>query len=92
MATLPITADLKEIVQRVARQPVRQIFNDKRKTFERRYKFAGIRDLSPRQVATIAREISVKHPTEKFQVISMDTTKGKWPHNGYFDGLIVKVL
>ena len=93
MAVNPITVDLREIVTKVTGTAPRHIFNDKRKTFTRRYKFAGIRDLSNKQVEKIHRKISERHPNEKFEVVNVDTMKkAKWPHYQAFTGLIVRVL
>lgn len=92
MAIHPITADLKKIVTKVANKAPRTIFNDKRVTFERRYKFAGIRDLTKKQVAQIHRKISEKHPGAKFEVINVKTSGAKWSNHNAYNGLIVKVM
>lgn len=92
MAIHPITADLKKIVTKVANKAPRTIFNDKRVTFERRYKFAGIRDLTEKQVAKIHRKISEKHPGAKFEVINVKTSGAKWSDHNTYNGLIVKVM
>ena len=92
MAILPFTASLKKVVTKVAGRPPITIFNDKRVTFERRYKLAGIRDLSPKQVQKIEKKLAKRHPDVRFEVKNVDTSKGKWPSHTFFTGLIVKVL
>ena len=93
MAVNPITGDLRTIVTQVTGISPRHIFNDKRKTFTRRYKFAGIRNLSKKQVAKIHLKISKLHPNKTFEVVNVDTIKkqkGSWVSR--YTGLIVKVL
>lgn len=92
MAIHPITADLKKIVTKVTNKVPRTIFNDKRVTFERRYKFTGIRDLTEKQVAKIHRKISEKHPGTKFEVINVKTSGTEWSYHNAYTGLIVKVM
>ena len=93
MALNPITGDLRTIVTQVTGISPQYIFNDKRKTFTRRYKFAGIRDLSKKQVKKIHHKISKLHPNKMFEVVNVDTIKkNKGPYVSRHTGLIVKVL
>jgi hypothetical protein len=93
MAVNPITVDLRAIVTKVTGISPKHIFNDKRKTFTRRYKFPGIRNLSKKQVTKIHLKISKLHPNKMFEVVNVDTIKkqkGSWVSR--YTGLIVKVL
>lgn len=92
MATSQLTIDLKKIVTKVSGTAPKAIFNDKRVTFQRRYKFAGIRDLSDKQLAKIERKISERHPGLRFEVQNKKTAKAKWPNHNAFTGLTIKVL
>jgi hypothetical protein len=92
MAMNPITADLRVIVTKVTGISPHYIFNDARKTFTRRYKFAGIRNLSKEQVEKIHRKISKLHPNKTFEVVNVDTKKNKLSCMSRYTGLIVKVL
>ena len=92
MAILPFTVSLKSVILDVVGKKPKVIFNDKRVTFERRYKLAGIRDLTKRQVDQIEQQLKEMHPEVQFELKNVHTDRGQWPHYAYFDGLIVKVL
>ena len=53
MKTSPLTKDLKKIVVSVTGISPKCVFNDKRKTFKRKYKFSGIYNVSDENIETI---------------------------------------
>ncbi len=90
MAIAPLTKDLINIIKDVTGQKHHTMFNEKRKTFERRIKFAGVRDVTDNQLSEIALRIGQLHPDKTLAII--DNTYGQAnQRNGYFSGLVVRV-
>jgi hypothetical protein len=90
-----LTVDLKEIVTKVTGQTAHKVFNDKRKSFERRLKFSGVLDVSPKKVRKIAKKISKKYPDLQFVVKSdyVIPSKSSYEHSmQHYKGLTVKVF
>jgi|688.fasta_scaffold226377_4 hypothetical protein len=93
--SLQLTLDLKEIVVKVTGKEPRRVFNDKRKTFERRYKFAGIFDVKPKHVKKISKKISKKYPDLQFVVKSESFKPAQQPYGRlttFYKGLTVRVF
>jgi hypothetical protein len=91
MAKMQLTVDVVEVVKKVTGLTSLFMFNDKRKTFERRYKMVGIRNLSNKQIAKIQSKLTKRHPTKQFLVNNPDSNDSG-SRDGFFNGLTVKVL
>ena len=87
-----LTTDLKAIVVKVTEKTPRHVFNDKRKSFERRYKFSGVFDVSPKKVRKIAKKISKKYPDLQFVVINASINSARPSYAQQYNGLTVKVF
>ena len=89
MSILPVTVTLNKVVKAVTGKTPRSVFNDKRETFERRYKFTGITGVPKHQLDEITREMEERHPERVFSV-SNRVARGRY--KGSFNmGLSVKV-
>jgi hypothetical protein len=87
-----LTLDLKAIVTTVAGKKPNEVFNDKRKSGDRRYKFSGIFNLSVEQMETIKKTISTQHPDSQFDLVNMSNHGGGCSCcGGYYNGLTVFV-
>jgi len=87
-----LTLDLKEIIITVSGKEPHKIFNDVRKSGERRYKFCGIFNLTVEQIETIKSTISTKYLDSQFELKNMPNHGGGCSCCGdYFNGLTVLV-
>jgi len=90
MATiLPLSQDLKEIIISVTGQKPQWIFNDKRVSFVRRYKYTGVKNVSKKKLRKINKKISKKYPEYQFVV---QNGKNTIPYMSWSNGLTVKVF
>ena len=92
MKTMPLTTDLKNIITTVTHTKPRCIFNDKRKSFERRYKFSGIYGVSANDIREINKCISEKYPEFQFVIQNSDKVHATYGSGQFFSGLSVKVF
>jgi len=93
-ASMSLTKDLKEIVKAVTKKTPNMVFNDKRKTFKRRYKFAGVYDVTKKQMAEIKSQIEKKYPDNTFELESVrkrSLKKVYWSYR-YYTGLKIRVF
>lgn len=88
-----LTADVKKVVAKVTGIDLtNRVFNDKRKSFERRYKFAGVRGLTDKQIKKIHKKISKKHPEFQFVVSNMTYDVARPSYAQAYRGLTIKVF
>jgi hypothetical protein len=87
---MALTADVVKIVAKVTGMQTRFLFNDKRKSFERRYKLSGVRGVSGKQLLKIQKKLTKRYPDKQFVVQDAPKVRGGYPHT--FTGLTVKVF
>lgn len=92
MATLQMTIDVKKVVTKVTGKELGTVFNDKRKSFERRYKFKGLMDVSPKQIRKIHKKISKKYPEHQFVVKNATVNPGEQRWVTQWKGLTISVF
>ena len=96
MSRLPLTIDLTNVVTKVTGKKVGMIFNDKRKTFKRRYKFCGVHGVTPAKIKTIRKTIEKKYPDLQFVVKNSEYPSLKKAKSqgrlGFYTGLMVTIF
>jgi len=90
-----LTANVKKAVAKVTGTDVEKLspYNDKRKSFKRRYKFSGIKGLTAKQIQKIHKKISKKHPEHQFVVENAaEHDYNKPSYTQAYRGLTIKVF
>lgn len=93
---LQLTKDIKTAVELVINEniPAYRCFNDKRKTFQRRYKFARVFNLTTAQIAKLQELITDSNPDLKFEIenFEIDQNSSMRHYPGFHYGLTVKIF
>jgi len=93
---LQLTKAIKTAVELVINEniPAYRCFNDKRKTFQRRYKFARVFNLNIAQLTKLRELITDSNPNLKFEIfnVSIDPNNSMVNYPGYHYGLTINIL
>ncbi len=93
---LQLTTDIKTAVELVINEniPAYRCFNDKRKTFQRRYKFARVFNLTTNQIAKLKELITDSNPDLKFEIENclIDKKSAMYNYPGFHYGLTIKIF
>lgn len=94
MAKLQLTADVKALVQKETKNSPRFVYNDRRKTFQRRYKLQGVGSVTAKQATRISAGLNAKYPELQFVVENLKDDRRMYRIGGkyQFGSVTVKVF